>query len=83
VFPFILFRVENRVCLSRGIQVACATWRDAMRIVVGVEDLVQRTTDGQAQVGYLVAEQSEGQVTSCAWSTGFLVEPQNQGRQVS
>jgi hypothetical protein len=41
-----LVRVENRVCLFRGVQVACATWRVATRIVTGVEDLVQRTGDG-------------------------------------
>jgi hypothetical protein len=42
-----------------------------------------------AQVGYSVAGQSRGRVASCAvctWnvetrSTGFLVEPQNQGQQ--
>jgi hypothetical protein len=42
-----------------------------------------------AQVGYSVAERSRGRVAPCAvctWhvetrSTGFLVEPQNQGRQ--
>jgi hypothetical protein len=45
--------------------------------------------DGQAQVGYSVAGRSEGRVMSCVVctvnmemrSTGFLVEPQNQGRQ--
>jgi hypothetical protein len=52
---------------------------------------VQRTGDGQAQVGYSVARQSRGQVTLCVVRTmhkemrsaGFLVEPQNQGRRVS
>jgi hypothetical protein len=48
--------VENRVCLSCGVQVIGATWRVAMRIMAGVGDLVQRTGDGQAQVGYSVAE---------------------------
>jgi hypothetical protein len=38
--------LENRVCLSRGVQVAGAVWRAAMRIVPGVGDLVQRTGDG-------------------------------------
>jgi hypothetical protein len=60
-----------------------------MRIVVGVRDLVQRISDGQAQVGYLVAGQSRGQVTLCAVCTmhkrtrsmSFLVLPQNQGRR--
>jgi hypothetical protein len=45
-FPFILFRSENRVCLSHGVQVVDATWRAAMRTVAGVGDLVQRTGDG-------------------------------------
>jgi hypothetical protein len=33
--------------LSRGVQVAGAAWRAAMRIVAGVGDLVQRTGDGR------------------------------------
>jgi hypothetical protein len=81
--------LENRVCLSRGVQVTGVTWRVVMRIVAGVEDLVQRTGDGQALVGYLVAGRSRGRVTLCAVctmhketrSTGFLVEPQNQGQR--
>jgi hypothetical protein len=43
-----LFRLENRVCLSRGVQVAGAAWCVAMRTVAGVGDLVQRTGDGRA-----------------------------------
>jgi hypothetical protein len=62
-------------------------WRVATRIVAGVGDLVRRTGDGQAQVGYLVAGRSRDQVTPCAVGTmleetrsaGFLVEHQNQG----
>jgi hypothetical protein len=38
--------VENRVCLSRGVQVTGATRPTSMRIVAGVGDLVQRTGDG-------------------------------------
>jgi hypothetical protein len=38
--------LENRVCLSRGVQVARAAWHVAMRIVAGVGDLVQRIGDG-------------------------------------
>jgi hypothetical protein len=45
-FTSILVRVENRVCLSRGVQVTGAAWRVATRIVAGVGDLVQRTGDG-------------------------------------
>jgi hypothetical protein len=41
-----LYRLENRVCLSRGVQVAGAVWRAATRIVAGVGDQVQRTGDG-------------------------------------
>jgi hypothetical protein len=33
--------------LSRGVQVASATWRAAMRIVAGLGDLVQRAGDGR------------------------------------
>jgi hypothetical protein len=46
VFLVSLFHLENRVCLSRGVQAAGAAWRAATRIVAGVEDLVQRTGDG-------------------------------------
>jgi hypothetical protein len=42
-----LFCLENRVGLPRGVQVAGAAWRAAMRIVTGVEDLVQRIEDGR------------------------------------
>jgi hypothetical protein len=47
VSPLSLFRLENHVCLSRGVQVAGAVWRAATRIVIGVEDLMQRTEDGR------------------------------------
>jgi hypothetical protein len=33
--------------LSRGVEVAGAVWRAAMRTVTGVGDLVQRTGDGR------------------------------------
>jgi hypothetical protein len=42
-----LYHVENRVCLFSGVQVAGAAWEAAMRIMVGVGDLVQRTGDGR------------------------------------
>jgi hypothetical protein len=35
-----LFRMENRVCLSRGVQVAGVARRVATRTVIGVGDLV-------------------------------------------
>jgi hypothetical protein len=41
-----LFRLENRIFLSRGVQVAGAVWHAATRTVVEVGDLVQRTDDG-------------------------------------
>jgi hypothetical protein len=44
-YPYPLFHLENRVCLSHGVQVAGAAWHAAMRIVAGVGDLVQRTGD--------------------------------------
>jgi hypothetical protein len=42
-----LFHSENRVCLSRGVQVAGVAWRAVTRVVAGVRDLVQRTGDGR------------------------------------
>jgi hypothetical protein len=76
VLSLSLYRVENHVCLSNDVQVTGAAWCTAMRIVIGVGDLVQRTGDGRT-----------GQVTPCAVCTvhvetrsaSFLVEPQNQG----
>jgi hypothetical protein len=47
VLPLSLFRLENRVCLSHGVQLVGAAWRAAMSIVAGVGDLVQRTRDGR------------------------------------
>jgi hypothetical protein len=45
-FSLSLFRLENRVCLSHGVQVAGVVWRAATRIMAGIRDLVQRTRDG-------------------------------------
>jgi hypothetical protein len=47
VLPLFFVSLENHVCLSCGVQVAGATWCVAMRIMVGVGDLVQRTADGR------------------------------------
>jgi hypothetical protein len=46
-FTLSLYLVENRVYLSHDVQVVDMTWRAATRIVIGVEDLVQRTEDGR------------------------------------
>jgi hypothetical protein len=46
IFLLSLFHLENRVCLSRGVQVAGAAWRIATGTVAGVGDLVLRTGDG-------------------------------------
>jgi hypothetical protein len=46
VFLLPLFRLENHVCLSHSVQMAGAAWHTAMRIMIEVEDLVQRTGDG-------------------------------------
>jgi hypothetical protein len=65
VLPFSLFRLENHVCLSRGVQVAGAAWRVATRIVAGVGDLMQRTGDVHT-----------GRVTLCAvctWRRGAQI----------
>jgi hypothetical protein len=42
-----LVHLENHICLSRGVQVAGVAWHAAMRIMVGVGDLVQRTQNGR------------------------------------
>jgi hypothetical protein len=47
VLPLPLYHLENHVCLSRGVQVADATWWAATRIVAGVGDLMQRIGDGR------------------------------------
>jgi hypothetical protein len=47
VFLLPLFHSENRVCLSRGVQVVGAAWRAATRTIAEVEDLVQRIGDGR------------------------------------
>jgi hypothetical protein len=45
-YLFPLFRLENHVCFSRGVQVTGVACCAAMRIVAGVGDLMQRTGDG-------------------------------------
>jgi hypothetical protein len=47
VLPLSLFRLQNHIYLSHGVQVAGAAWRATTRIVIGVGDLVQRTRDGR------------------------------------
>jgi hypothetical protein len=64
VFLLSFVRSENRVCLSRDVQEACAAWRAATRTVVGVGDLVQRTGDGHTGrvLGDRAVERSGGAV---------------------
>jgi hypothetical protein len=59
LLPLSLFGLENRICLSRDVQMVGATWQAATRIMVGVGDLVRRTGDGQAQVRYSVLNDQE------------------------
>jgi hypothetical protein len=62
VLPLFFVSLENRVCLSRGVQVAGATWRTTMRIVAGVGDLVQRIVNGRTgrELGGRTIERSDG-----------------------
>jgi hypothetical protein len=64
VFLLPLFHLENRVCLSRGVQVAGAAWRAVTRIMARVGDLVQRTGDGRTGrvLGGQATERSGGAV---------------------
>jgi hypothetical protein len=59
-----LFRLENRVCLSRGVQVAGVAWRAVTRTMAGVGDLMQRTGDGRTGqvLGGRVVKMSGGAV---------------------
>jgi hypothetical protein len=59
-----LFHLENRLCLSHGVQVAGVAWHAATRIMAGVGDLVQRTGDGRTGrvLGGRVIERSGGTV---------------------
>jgi hypothetical protein len=72
-----LFHLENHGCLSRGVQVAGATWRAATRIMAGVGDLVQRTGDGCTGLvlGGRAIERSGDIVWSapCTWRRGARV----------
>jgi hypothetical protein len=45
VLPLSLFRLENHVCLSCGVQVVGVAWQVVMSILAGIGDLVQRTRD--------------------------------------
>jgi hypothetical protein len=44
-------------------------WRAATRIEAGVGDLVERTKDDQAQVGYSVVGRSRGRIMLCSVRT--------------
>jgi hypothetical protein len=57
-----MFRLKNRVCLSRNLHVVGAAWRAATSIIAGVVDLVQRTRDGRTTrvLGGQAVERSGG-----------------------
>jgi hypothetical protein len=69
ILPYYLFHVKKCVCFSHVVLVTGAAWPVATRIEAGLGDLVQRTEDGQAQVGYLLVGRSRGWVTLCAVCT--------------
>jgi hypothetical protein len=56
--------LENRICLSHGVQVVGAAWRAMMKIVTGVGDLMQKTGDGRTGrvLGGWAIERSGGAV---------------------
>jgi hypothetical protein len=64
VLSLSLFYLENRVYLSRGVQVAGAAWRASTKIMTGVGDLVQRIGDGHTGrvLGGRMIERSGGAV---------------------
>jgi hypothetical protein len=79
VFLLSLIQLENRVCLSRGVQVVGATWRVVMRTVAGVGDPMQRTRDGRTSrvLGSWAVERLGGVMCGLHlargdWERGFL-----------
>jgi hypothetical protein len=56
--------------LSHGVQVTCETWQASMRIMTGVGDLVQRTENGEAHVGYSVAGRSSNTMCGMHYAQG-------------
>jgi hypothetical protein len=72
IFLLSLFHLENRVCLSRGLQVTGVAWRAATRTMTGVGDLVQRTGDGRTGqvLGGRAVERSGGAVCGLHLSRG-------------
>jgi hypothetical protein len=62
VFLLPLFRLENYVCLSCGVQVVGAAWRAATSTVAGVVVLVQKTGNGRTDqvLGGRAVERSGG-----------------------
>jgi hypothetical protein len=72
VFLLSLFHLENRVCLSHGVQVAGAAWRAVTRTMAGVGDLVQRIGDGRTcqVLGGRAVERSSGAVCGLHHSRG-------------
>jgi hypothetical protein len=71
-FSFTFVHSENRICLSRGVQVAGVAWRAAMRIVAGVGDLMQRTEVGHTGrvLGGRAVERSGGAVCGLCLARG-------------
>jgi hypothetical protein len=72
VFLLSLFRWDNHVCLSRGVQVAGVAWHAVMRTVAGVGDLVQSTRDGRTGqiLGGRAVERSGGVMCSLHLARG-------------
>jgi hypothetical protein len=71
-FSFTFISLENRVCLSRGVQVAGVVWRAATRIMAGVGDLVKRTGDDRTDrvLGGRVISRSGGAVCGLQLACG-------------
>jgi hypothetical protein len=71
-YLYLLFRSENHVCLSYGVQVVGAAWRAAMRTMARVGELMQRTGDGRTGrvLGGRVVERSGGAVCSLHLARG-------------
>jgi hypothetical protein len=74
ILPLSFVHLENRICLSRGVQVIGAAWCATMRIMIGVGDLMQSIRDGRPGrvLGGRMIERSGG-VVYVLHRDGFLV----------
>jgi hypothetical protein len=76
-FYLYLVHVENRVCLSHGVQVAGAAWRAAIMIMPRLGDLVQRIRDGR--IGWVLGGRTIGKSGDAVYGLDHTVKDVERG----